>query len=425
MEQAFGVGCLLGACDRANGAIMAPLFGGAAATTAAQAAGPPAVGAPAVTARGPAASTGGRSPAAAVAPSAAAGWQVADSPDIGSQDNSLGAVSAGSPHDIWAVGNYLPDANPTIVQTLAVHYDGHAWTDVPTPDVGTGLNTLFGVSAEPSGHAWAVGEALGPDFRPRTLAMHFDGHHWTVVPTPSPGHDGAFFYGVEARGDSDVWAVGVRNDGDTVSALAEHFDGAHWTVSTVPQPGTSGNLLYAVTADASGVWATGQRLGAHSPDGELVEFFDGSHWSVRAAPHPAGETAVPFALGSGPDGLQLAGSVEPDARTADSWAQTLAGGHVTDQPTQNVGGTDNFFYGLSAPWAVGAFINPLSGGDETLIERDTGGTWATVPSPSPGDANDGSSILGGVVTFGPHNAWAVGTFDGPDARQTLILHYTG
>ena len=124
-------------------------------------------------------------------------------------------------------------------------------------------------------------------------------------------------------------------------------------------------------------------------------------------------------------GLQLAGSIEPDARIAATWAQHIRPGSVVDQHADSVVGTDNFLYAVAPRWAVGAFINPTTGEDETLIETNTKDSWTQVPSPSPGDANGGSSILGGVVTLGDHNAWAVGTFDGPNARQTLILHYTG
>ena len=48
---------------------------------------------------------------------------------------------------------------------------------------------------------------------------------------------------------------------------------------------------------------------------------------------------------------------------------------------------------------------------------------AIVPSPGPGEANDGSTILGGVAAVAGGEAWAVGLFDVPDARQTLILHH--
>ena len=52
------------------------------------------------------------------------------------------------------------------------------------------------------------------------------------------------------------------------------------------------------------------------------------------------------------------------------------------------------------------------------------GGWRIVPSPSPGLAHGGNTVLGGVLAFGPHDAWAVGAFDGANARRTLILHDT-
>jgi phospholipase C len=403
VEKAFGLGCLQKSCDPANGAVMAPLFGGTAAS---------------VPARPVAATAPAPRRAATATPSTAGGWKVVPGPALGSQDNSLGAVSAASPRDIWAVGNYQPDANPNVVQTLAVHYDGTQWTDVPTPNVGTGLNTLFGVKALPGGTAWAVGEHLGTDFLPRTLVEHFDGTQWTVVPSPSPSPAGrgAFFYSVTASCDRDVWAVGTTRDGSgRPHTLAEHFDGTQWTVADTPDPGTAANLLYSVaTAPDGTVVAAGQRLDGHSPDRPLLERFDGHRWSVEPVPAPADASAVPFALtGTG----ALVGSVEPDARKADTWA--------AHQPTESAAGTDNFLYAAAGDWAVGTYIDPVSGNNETLVERLNGGRWSRVPSPSPGDANGGGSILGGVVTFGSHDAWAVGTFDGPDVRQVLIEHYTG
>jgi hypothetical protein len=41
--------------------------------------------------------------------------------------------------------------------------------------------------------------------------------------------------------------------------------------------------------------------------------------------------------------------------------------------------------------------------------------------PSPNGTTDGNNFLGGIAVVGGE-LWAVGTFDGPDAAQTLILH---
>jgi hypothetical protein len=409
MEQAFGVGCLQLACDPANGPAMGPLFGGTAA---------------AATARSATSSATAATRPHPTPPPSGTDWTQATSPNIGSQDNSLGAVSAASASDIWAVGNYAPDANPDVVQTLAVHYDGHAWTDVATPNVGSGLNTLFGVSAVSGGTAWAVGEALGPDFLPRTLVEHFDGNHWSVVPSPTPGANG-FLYGVTATSDRDVWAVGTSRDGTgALHTLAEHFDGAQWTVAQTPDPGSAGNMLYAVAARGpADVWAVGQRIGSHSPDIALVEHFDGTTWSTVDSPDGQGLSLVPFGL-SVTDAVQVVGSREADAKTASPWAAQLVGGAWRDQPTATIGTNDNFFYSVSGGWAVGTTVDAASGNNLSLVERLVGNHWATVPSPNPG-LDNGSTILGGVATLSSGEAWAAGQFDGPDARQTLILHHSG
>jgi hypothetical protein len=408
MEAAFGVGCLQLACDPRNGPVMAPLFGGTPASTPA----------------GPAAAPAAKAAAHGTPAAASADWTQFPSPNIGSQDNSLGAISAASPTDIWAVGNYAPDNNPNIVQTLADHYDGHAWTAVPTPDVGSLLNTLFGVDALRGGTAWAVGEALGPDFLPRTLVEHFDGAGWSVVPSPTPGNNG-FLYGVTASSDHDVWAVGADRDATgAVHTLAEHFDGTSWSVARTPDPGSAGNMLYAIAERGpNDVWAAGQRIGSQSPDGVLVEHFDGTQWSTVDGPASADQSLVPFGISLG-DGVELVGSREADAKPAAPWAAMLSGGQWRDEPAGTVGPDDNFFYAVSGDWAVGTTVDADSGNNLSLIEHRQGNHWAIVPSPDPGQANDGSTILGGVASVGT-DEWAAGQFDGPDARQTLILHHSG
>src|SRR5262249_46787070 len=81
--------------------------------------------------------------------SAASGgdWTVVPSPNVGGQDNALASVSGSDPSDVWAVGQFAPDANPNITLTLALHFDGSAWLVSPTPNDGTHANALLGVAA--------------------------------------------------------------------------------------------------------------------------------------------------------------------------------------------------------------------------------------------------------------------------------------
>src|SRR5262249_37832874 len=133
----------------------------------------------------------------------------------------------------------------------------------------------------------------------------------------------------------------------------------------------------------------------------------------------AAATVNPYAIAASPGGLWLAGN----ARSGHSGFTTLiehgAAGQgsarlTSPSPTPQ----DNYLWGVTAvgagstAWAVGN-ATVRSGNDESLIEFGrTAGGWRIVPSPDPGRASGGSTLLGGVLAFGPHDVWAVGTFDG-------------
>jgi Phosphoesterase family len=72
------------------------------------------------------------------APSAG-GWTVQKAQLLGTSDNSLGAVTGSSPTNVWAFGDFLPDAshsNQDVTLTFAEHYNGKKWTVVRTPNTG-------------------------------------------------------------------------------------------------------------------------------------------------------------------------------------------------------------------------------------------------------------------------------------------------
>ena len=99
-----------------------------------------------------------------------------------------------------------------------------------TPNVGPNFNTLFSVTSL-NGHAWAVGVHLDDQYRDRALVEHWDGTEWTVVDVPQPGSERDLLYSVSARTPSDIWAVGDQQGADgKFRTLAEHWDGQQWSV---------------------------------------------------------------------------------------------------------------------------------------------------------------------------------------------------
>ena len=60
----------------------------------------------------------------------------------------------------------------------------------------------------------------------QTLVEHWNGSAWSVVPSPNVGgsYDNAL-YGVAAVSANDVWAVGHDGDPITGQTLVEHWNG--------------------------------------------------------------------------------------------------------------------------------------------------------------------------------------------------------
>jgi hypothetical protein len=354
-------------------------------------------------------------------------WTVVDSPNVGGQDNSLASVSGLSGDDVWAVGQFAPDVNPNITQTLAQHFDGNAWSLVATPNVGTNHgNALLGVAAL-HGRAWAVGYDIGSDYLSHSLIEQWDGSAWTVVSHHEP-FETENLYGVAAMAPNDVWAVGSGRDGEgAFHALALHFDGHAWTSIPPVNPGENGNVLYSVVAKASDdIWAVGQQIGDAPPDRALVEHWDGRRWSVVPVDEPADASkqllAVDVVAG---DDFRAVGDSQDGQVSLRTLAVIGEGKALAAHPTPNPNLGDNRLTGVAAAgdnqtWAVGSTLNDSTGGLETLIvSGGEGAAWTRVTSPNP--ASDGNNQLSTIAKVG-RDVWAVGGFDGPDALQTLILH---
>ena len=84
----------------------------------------------------------------------------------------------------------------------------------PLPDSDGG--GLFAVTCVTSSDCWAVGAVLGPagNGSPTgTLTEHWDGAAWSMVPSPTPsGAAGGILQSVSCASSSDCWAVGYGTD---------------------------------------------------------------------------------------------------------------------------------------------------------------------------------------------------------------------
>lgn len=187
-----------------------------------------------------------------------AAWTAVPSPSPGDVQDVLHSVSGVSSDDVWAVGT--ADFSDNTTQDLIEHWDGTAWTRVPSPDPGSQFNGLFSVHAVSPTDVWAVGSVATTTSR--TLILHWDGTAWTRVTSPSPGTAGVLA-GVSASSATDVWAVGGFFSG-TAQPLALHWTGTGW--ARAPIAGSVSGSLAAVSAISTGAaWAVGAGEAATSP----------------------------------------------------------------------------------------------------------------------------------------------------------------
>jgi hypothetical protein len=304
-------------------------------------------------------------------------WKQLASPlNLPENDDSLFGVAAVSPTTAWAAG----EESNQYAFPLIYSWNGHAWTRdaTPTPGGDGGSAYLTGVAAESATDAWAVGGYL-PDLGTDTLILHWTGHAWVQVPSPSPAGSASTaisrLQGVAVLSPTDAWAVGEANSIQPSVpwiTVIEHWNGSAWATVTSPDPSVTGcvnDRLLGVAARPAATWAVGSYCGA-----PLALRLAGGHWKQVATPKP------------------------PAGRS-----EQLAAVAVTS---------------AANAWAVG------NSGDRALILHWNGKTWATVAAPSPAGAQ--SVTLAGVTAVSASAAWAVGEADfAHGVRKPLMERWTG
>jgi hypothetical protein len=242
------------------------------------------------------------------------------------------AVAAISATDAWAVGvinNSPGDPLAPGTKTLIEHWDGTAWTQVPSPRPGA-ISLLEGVAAVSPTDAWAVGSTAraysrGGHIRP--LIVHWDGTAWTKVPVPSLPHTGAYLAGVAATSATDAWAVGQTDIFGHNQTYILHWDGTSWTQAPSPNP-KPGGVLEAVTAlSPTDAWVTG-RSSQHgnlcTRCRTLTEHWDGTAWTIVPSPSQSRVYLDDLLAVSGTasDDVWAAGTIAYNATLIEHWDGT-------------------------------------------------------------------------------------------------------
>jgi hypothetical protein len=339
-----------------------------------------------------------------------AAWGQLPSPNRGSKENELAGLAVVGSDDIWAVGRYNSGRPPTVTgrDTLALHWNGSAWSVVPTPNPswpGADFFTLEDAESIASDQVWAVGYA--EDFaslKSTTLIERWNGSAWTVVRSPNPGGSNLpnELFALDAASPTDVWAVGGA--GYPERGLTLRWNGSRWrTVSNgcgVPLNGVG-------VVSASDVWAVGSGTTCH---------FDGDAWQVIPSPQPRPQySEIAYILedvsAAGPNDVWASGYrvIDEGEYLVDASIIEHSNGTTwtltTIVPGQSLQGIEAL--AANDVWAVG------TDGTRGIVAHFDGTRWNLVPSPTPGD----SGSLADVEAQSPDHLWAAGTA----LTKTLIL----
>jgi len=253
-------------------------------------------------------------------------FQIVPSPNpTGPTGNQrLNSVVALAPDNVWAVGWFI--ATGTDLLPLVEHWDGSAWTIVPTT-VTTGVIFINGVAAVGPNDIWAVGSSEGAVQKP--FAMHWNGSTWKATPVPSPaGAPFASFKGVGASASGAVFAVGSSGNEKT---LVERWTGSAWTILPSIDVSTQSRFFGALVRSDSNVVVVGSSFLPSGFQKTLVEWWDGAAFHLVPSPNPFASN-TPFAIAVPPcgPGWIVGGADQPPSLKTLALSFAGPGGAVSD-----------------------------------------------------------------------------------------------
>jgi hypothetical protein len=344
-------------------------------------------------------------------------------PPSAGANSVLQDVSVRAPTDTWAVGAWWN----TTAHPFAVHWNGEAWSTASLPERAQ-PTYLTGVDALAPDDVWAVGsgETEPGDTTPTTaVILHFDGTAWSTVPTPvAPAGTESDLDDVDMRTAGDGWAVGHTAGNGTIQPLILHWQAGKWISAAVPDlPGTQ---LTSVFASAADVWAVGTASSGSGDATAVVLHSDGVTWSRVDVPAPAGSSLNSVA--GTPGDVWVGGQTCVPLiciplvlhRTTTGWRteDTTAGAAVT----AIVALPSNI-------WTFG-YTRGLNGGEAGHVERWTGQRFQpdnTVSIPGGGGPQDprseiasASPLAGAAGDPATGAVWSVGWAAGPPRSPNVI-----
>jgi hypothetical protein len=298
--------------------------------------------------------------------------QISPSPP-GATSSHLSAVRCQNVANCVAVGQY---STASTTKTLALRWSDNRWTLMTTPNPAAAVSGLAGLACTTPTSCIAVGGyflSTGSESNNFSLAEHWDGKKWSIVPTPNvSGSFDSTLSGVACAAPTDCFAVGYSHTTLLTTPLIERWNGTSWAIVASPNSPNSADTELADVACPAAASCTAVGTSTH---GTLVQRWNGSTWAISNSPNPPGAT-----------GAALTGIACPAP------TRCLAAGAAFKQNIQ-----------------------------QRLVEQLTPARNSLVGVPAPSDAK--RSSLSAISCSNGNNCFAVGDYRrGPSARPLLIRY---
>src|SRR4029079_6298729 len=116
----------------------------------------------------------------------------------------------------------------------------------------------------------------------RTLIESWNGTSWTVATSPNTGTSVNLLNGVSCVAANSCTAVGYYYNGTTNRTLIESWNGTSWTVATSPNTGTTTteNILDGVSCVTANACKAVGHYGSGTTARTLIESWNGTSWTV-------------------------------------------------------------------------------------------------------------------------------------------------
>jgi hypothetical protein len=175
-------------------------------------------------------------------------------------------ISAAGPDDVWVLGHgsVLLSSTSERFEDFSLHFNGTSWSSalMPVSSSAADVYNFDAVKANSPTDVWAVGgigDGIGA--QQTTLIEHWNGTAWSVVPSPSPGLADSLSAVTTSNASNDVWAVGTTapTGTDVDQPLILNWNGTAWSAVTTPAISGDASLSGVSTnPGAAIVWAVGQ-----------------------------------------------------------------------------------------------------------------------------------------------------------------------